>query len=169
MISEKLSKALSDQANAEFYSAYLYFAMSAYADNAEFKGIAKWLHVQALEEQAHGTRIIKHLLERGAVPVFADIRAPQDSYGNIAEIFDKIVAHERHVTSLINKIADIALDEKDHATYNFLLWYVNEQIEEEASAEEIAARVKLIKDCPGQLYHLDSVLGARQFKDPFSG
>jgi ferritin len=167
MISEKLSKALSDQANAEFYSAYLYFAMSAYADNAEFKGIANWLYVQAREEMAHGTHIIKHLLERGAAPVFTGIAAPQASYGNMAEIFDKIVAHEKHVTGLINKIADIALEEKDHATYNFILWYVNEQIEEEASAGEIAARVKLIKDHPGQLYHLDSALGARQFKDPF--
>jgi ferritin len=167
MISEKLSRALSDQANAEFYSAYLYFAMSAYADNAEFKGIANWLYVQALEEMAHGTHIIKHLLERGAAPAFADVKAPQASYGNIAEIFDKIAAHEKHVTGLINKIADIALEEKDHATYNFILWYVNEQIEEEANAAEIAARVKLIKDHPGQLYHLDSALGARQFKDPF--
>jgi ferritin len=169
MISEKLSRALSDQANAEFYSAYLYLAMSAYADSAEFKGIANWLYIQALEEQAHATHIIKHLLERGTVPVFADIKAPQASYGNIAEIFDKIVAHEKHVTGLINKIADFALEEKDHATYNFILWYVSEQIEEEASAGEIAARVKLIKDHPDQLYHLDSALGARQFKDPFSG
>jgi ferritin len=167
MISEKMVKALSDQVNAELYSAYLYLAMAAYADNAEFKGIANWLYVQTREEQAHGTHIVKHLLERGAVPVFAEIKAPQASWGSIAELFDMVVAHEKLVTGLINKIADLALEEKDHATYNFILWYVNEQVEEEASAEEIAARVKLAGDHSGLLCHLDNTLGARKFKDPF--
>ncbi|MDR1419125.1 MAG: ferritin [Treponema sp.] len=167
MISEKMVKALSDQANAEFYSAYLYLAMSAYADSAEFRGIANWLYVQTREEQAHGAHIVKHLLGRGAVPAFAEIKAPQASWGNMTELFDRVVAHEKHVTGLINKIADLALEEKDHATYNFILWYVNEQVEEEADAEEIAAKVKLTENHPEQIYHLDNALGARKFKDPF--
>ncbi|MDR0600951.1 MAG: ferritin [Treponema sp.] len=168
MITEKMVKVLSDQANAEFYSAYLYLAMSACADNAKFRGIANWLYVQAREEQAHGTHIVKYLLERGAVPVFDSIKAPEASWGNMVELFEKVTAHEKYVTGLINKIADLALEEKDHATYNFILWYVNEQIEEVAEAEEILARVKLTGDHHGQIYHLDSVLGARKFKDPFS-
>jgi ferritin len=169
MISEKMAKTLSDQVNAEFYSAYLYYAMSAYADNAAFKGIANWLYVQAREEQAHANLIVKFLLDRGTVPVLSDIKAPQASYKDLGELFDKVLAHEKHVTALVNKVADLALEEKDHASYDFILQFAREQVEEVASAEEIVARVKMIGDHPGQIYHLDGALGARQFKEPFSG
>jgi ferritin len=161
MIHENISKALSEQVNAEYYSAYLYLAMSSYADNNGYKGIANWLFIQAREELAHGTQILKHLLERGAAPVFTEVKVPQTSYTGIAELFEKVLAHERQVTALINKIADLAAAEKDHATYNFISWFVKEQIEEEANAAEILGKIKLMGNNPGLLYHLDGALGAR--------
>jgi ferritin len=167
MLKENLSKALSDQVNAEYYSAYLYLGMSAYADNVGYKGIANWLWVQAKEELAHGNNIVKHLLERGAAPVFTDIKAPQASYGSITEVFEKILSHERHVTDLINKIADLAAAEKDHATYEFISWYVKEQIEEEANAAEIIGKIKLMGNNTGLIYHLNGELASRTFTDPF--
>ncbi|MDR1943497.1 MAG: ferritin [Synergistaceae bacterium] len=161
-------KILSDQVNAEYYSAYLYLAMSAYADNAGYKGVANWLYVQAQEEMAHGSHIYKYILERGGAPAFSDVKAPRESYGSISEIFEKALAHERHVTELINKIADFALKERDHATYNFILWYVTEQIEEESSAGEILEKVKRVGDNPGLLHSIDAQLAARVFNDPFA-
>jgi ferritin len=164
-----LVKALNDQVNAEYYSAYLYLAMSAYADRTGFKGIANWLFIQAQEEMAHGTRIYQHILERGGTPAFADIKTPETSFGSIKQIFEKVLSHERMVTERIHKIATLAQQEQDHATYAFIVWYVNEQVEEEASAEELVARVSLIADDPRLLYDLDASLAARTFTNPFAG
>jgi ferritin len=168
MIKESLSKALNEQVNAEYYSAYLYLAMSAFADRCGFKGVANWLFVQAREEMAHGTHIYQHVLERGAAPSFADIKVPQTSYGSIKEVFEKVLAHERHVSELINRIASIAKEENDHASYNFIMWYVNEQVEEEATAEALVAKINLMGNNPGLLYNLDAELAARTFTDPFA-
>jgi ferritin len=168
MLKTGVAKALSDQVTAEYYSAYLYLAMSACADRMGFKGAANWLFVQAQEETAHGTHLYQHLLERGATPVFADIKAPDTSWSSIREIFEKVLAHERHVTELINGIASLALRENDHATYNFIMWYVNEQVEEEASAEELLTKITFIGDKPDLLYNLNTELGTRVFTDPFA-
>jgi ferritin len=168
MLKDSVAKALSDQVNAEYYSAYLYLAMSACADRMGFKGVANWLFVQAQEETAHGTHLYQHLLERGATPVFADIKAPVASYAGIKEIFEKVLSHERHVTELINGIASLAMHENDHATYNFIMWYVNEQVEEESSAEEILTKIRFIGDKLDLLYNLNAELGARVFTDPFA-
>jgi ferritin len=165
MLKENVSKALSEQVNAEYYSAYLYLAMSAYADNAGYKGIANWFFVQAKEEMDHGTRILKYLLERGAAPVFSDVKAPQTSFSGVRDLFEKALAHERHVTGLVNKIADLAAAEKDHATYSFISWFVDEQVEEESAAEDLAVKTGLIGDNYGPLFQLDAVLGARTFKE----
>jgi ferritin len=168
MIKDTLAKALNDQVNAEYYSAYLYLSMSAYADQAGYKGIANWLRVQAKEEMAHGVHIYEYLLERGAVPVFSDVKAPPASYGSLKEVFEKVLAHERHVTELINRIASLAVSEGDHAGYQFILWYVNEQVEEEADAGELCTRFSRVGENPGLLYSLDAVLGERRFTDPFA-
>ena len=168
MLKTSLSNVLSEQVNAEYYSAYLYLTMSSYADRAGFKGIANWFFVQAQEEMAHGTHIYQHLLERGATPTFADIQVPQTEFKSIEEAFAKTLSHEQHVTELINNIASIALRENDHATYNFILWYVNEQIEEEATADELLTKVRHIGNNTAMLYNLDTELAARVFTNPFT-
>jgi ferritin len=168
MIKDKVTKALSDQVNAEYYSAYLYLAMSAYADRVGYKGVANWLYVQAQEEMAHGTHIYQHILERGASPTFAEIAVPPTSFTDIKDIFEKVLTHERHVTELINNIATIAMQENDHASYNFIMWYVNEQVEEESTADEILAKVNFAGDSPNLLYNIDAELATRTFVDPFA-
>ncbi|MDR0654845.1 MAG: ferritin [Treponema sp.] len=168
MLSEALSKALSEQVNSEYYSAYLYQAMSAYADRAGFKGVANWLSVQAKEEMAHGGHMYEHILERGGSLSFDDVKAPPSSYKSIREVFEKVLAHEIHVTERINKIASLSIQENDHATYNFILWYVNEQVEEEKNAQDIIAKIAIMGDNTGLIYHLDMELAGRTFTDPFS-
>jgi ferritin len=165
MLKEKVAKVLNDQVNAEYYSAYLYLFMSAWADNAGFKGAANWLRIQAREEMTHGIRIYEYLLGRGHLPSFADIKAPQEDFSSIQDIFAKVLSHEKYVSELINNIASIARKEDDHASYNFIAWYVNEQVEEECSAAEIFAKVKLAADNPGALYLLDAELASRTFAE----
>jgi ferritin len=167
-IKENIARVLSEQAGAEYYSAYLYLSMAAYAEHEGFKGIATWLFVQAKEEMAHGSHIYRYLLERGASPVFGEIKAPPASYGSIREIFEKVLAHEQWVTERINHIATLAEQEKDHAAYQFISWFVNEQVEEEAGVGELLTRVRLIDGQPGLLYNLDAALASRVFADPFA-
>ncbi|GHU63902.1 ferritin [Clostridia bacterium] len=169
MITENLAKALSDQINAEFYSAYLYLAMSAKADDLGYKGLQNWLFVQAQEEMAHATHMYEHLIERGALPSFGAIAAAEDAkeLNDVRPIFEKVLSHEEYVTSLINNIASLAMKENDHATYTFISWYVNEQVEEVDVANTLLKKVKLIENNPGQLYDLDTELAARVFINPF--
>jgi ferritin len=162
MIKENIAKAICDQANAEYYSAYLYQAMGAWADREGFKGVANWLFVQAREELEHGVKLFRHLLERGASPAFAEIKAPPSSWGSVKELFEKVLAHERGVSAAINKIADLAKNENDHATYGFIAWYVSEQVEEEANAEDLVSKFTMVGDNKGLILSLDSALAARK-------
>jgi ferritin len=106
-------------------------------------------------------------MDRGSVPAFSPIEAPQTEFDGLKSVFEKVLAHEQHVTVLINNIASIALRESDHASYNFIMWFVNEQVEEEASADEILSKIRLIGDNSALLYALDTELAARVFTSPF--
>ena len=167
MISEKLSQAMSEQVNAEYYSAYLYLVMSTAADKMGLKGTANWLFVQAQEEMAHGTRFYEYLLERGASPLFMAIALPPVSYSDIRDLFEKVLEHEQKVTQRINALATLAMQESDHAGYQFMMWYVDEQVEEESGVTEILDKLRLIGDNNGLLLTLDNELAARVFVNPF--
>ena len=169
MLSEKLTKALNEQVNAEYYSAYLYHSMSAWTESAALKGFANWLFVQAKEEMAHGINIYQYILDRGAIPSFAVIQQPQASFTSVDEIFEKVLAHEQHVTEGINKIASLALQENDHACYQFIMWYVNEQVEEESNASDLIGKLKMIGKDKGLLLNLDIELAGRAYTNPFPG
>jgi len=167
MLSEKLTNALSDQVNAEYYSAYLYLAMSAAADRMGLKGTASWLFVQAQEEVAHGTHMYEYILERSAAPAFPAIEKPPASFDGANAIFEMVLAHEQKVTQRINALATLAMQESDHACYQFMMWYVNEQVEEEANATAILDKLRLVADSRGSLLALDNEFAARVFVNPF--
>jgi len=167
MLSEKLIKALSEQVNAEYYSAYLYLAMSATANQMGLKGAANWLFVQAQEEMAHGTHIYEYILERGVSPLFMAIEVPPTSFADVNDIFEKVLEHEQKVTQCISALATLAMQESDHAGYQFMMWFVNEQIEEESSMTEILDKLRLIGDNKGLLLTLDNELATRVFVHPF--
>ena len=169
MISKTLAKALNEQVNAEYYSAYLYHAMSAYAEDAAMKGAANWLWMQAKEEMAHGIHIYQYILDRDALPTFSAIEPPPapSSFKSLLDVFETVLAHEQKVTALVNNIATLSMKENDHACYQFIQWFVNEQVEEEANAKSVVDRLKLIGDNTGQLLTLDKELGTRQFNNPF--
>ena len=167
MISQNLTRALSGQVNAEYFSAYLYLSMSACADQVGLKGAAHWLFAQAQEEMAHGTNMYQYILERGAKPVFTEINRPQSGFSDLKQIFELVLEHEQTVTKRINDIATMAMEEHDHACYQFIMWYVNEQVEEEASASDVLSKVQMIGDNKGLLLALDNELATRTFVNPF--
>jgi ferritin len=166
MISTTMEKALLSQLNDEFYSAYLYLAMSAYCSHLEFNGAASWFKLQYEEEHLHATRIYNYLVEQGVQVVLGKLEQPPSEYGKLLDVFTTSLSHEQSMTSRLNDLSDQALKEKDHATYNLLQWFVNEQVEEEASIGGIISKLKLVKDDGYGLLMIDNELGARKLESP---
>lgn len=165
MISSEMEKALLTQLNDEFYSAYLYLAISAYCSHLEFNGAASWFKLQYEEEHIHATRIYNYLVEQGVQVVLGELAKPPSDYGKLLDVFKTSLSHEQSMTSRLNDLSDQALKEKDHATYNLLQWFVNEQVEEEATLGGIISKLKLVKDDGYGLLMIDNELGTRNAAD----
>jgi ferritin len=161
MISESMRDALATQLNREFHSAYLYLAMSAHCSHLEFNGAAAWLKLQYEEEHDHATKIYEYLIEQGVRVKLGQIDQPPTDFGSLLEVFEASLAHEQEMTAELNDLSDAALGEKDHATYNLLQWFVNEQVEEEATVGSIIAKLRMVKDDGYGLLMIDNELGAR--------
>jgi ferritin len=165
MLSAKMEKALNDQINAELFSAYAYLSMSAYFEGNDFTGFASWMNAQAQEEVAHAMKIYKFIIDRGGQVKLAAIDGPPVEWDSPLAVFEAGYKHEQHVTSLIHKLVALAIEENDYATKNMMDWFVDEQVEEEASASEIVQQLKLIGDNGHGLLMLDRELGQRKY-DP---
>ena len=169
MIGQKMQDALNDQINAEYYSSYLYLSMAAHSEAINLKGFANWFRVQAREEMVHAMKMFDFVLERGGQVTLKAIEGPPTAWDSPVAIFEATLEHEIHVTSLINKLVDLAIAESDHAANAFLQWFVTEQVEEEASADEVLQKLKLMGDAPGGIFMLDQELAQRTFVPPPAG
>lgn len=161
MINRKVEKALNEQINAEMYSSYLYLSMASDMEGKSLQGFAHWMKSQAQEELFHAMKFYDYLAERGGRVTLKAIEGPQTSWKSPIDMVAHVYKHEQHVTALINAIMDLAIREKDHATVNFLQWFVKEQVEEEASADEILQKLKLIDGKGNGLFMIDKDLAAR--------
>ncbi|MGM0622927.1 MAG: ferritin [Campylobacterota bacterium] len=166
MISQKMTEALNKQLNKEYHSAYIYLGLSAYASKLGYNGCASWFMVQYQEEVAHGMKIYSYLDDQGADIELLDIKAFNFKGEGIKNAFEEAFKHEQKMTGWLNDLSDLALKEKDHATYNMLQWFVMEQVEEEALFSEIIDKINLIGESGNGMYSLDKELGARTFVDP---
>ena len=162
MLSKKMEEALNAQINAELYSAYIYLSMSAYFEAQDLPGMAVWMRSQNDEEVAHAMKIFTYVVDRGGRISLAAIDAPQTEWESPLAVFENAYKHEQHVTGLIHNLVKQAIEENDYATKNMLDWFVDEQVEEEASAAAIVSKLKMIGDNPPALMMLDKELGARQ-------
>jgi len=162
MLSLTVQDAMNQQINAELYSAYLYLSMAADFEAANLHGMAHWMHLQAKEETAHALKFFKHVAERGGRVTLTSIAAPPTQWDSPQAVFEEVYKHECHVTSLIDKLVELAVAGKDHASEVFLHWFVNEQVEEEANASEILHQLKMIGDSKQGLLMLDRHLAQRQ-------
>lgn len=166
MLSKKMEKAINDQINAELYSAYLYLSMSAYFAEKGLSGFSNWMYVQYQEETFHAQKFFNHVIERGGKVELMAIDKPAMTWKDPLHVFTETLKHEEYVTKRINDLVDLAIKEKDHASNNFLQWYVSEQVEEEDSANDIINKLKLIGKEVGNLFMLDKELGARVYTPP---
>jgi len=161
-----MEEALNFQFNRELYSGYLYLAMAAYFEDQDLPGFANWMRIQAQEELSHAMKFYDYLVRRGGRAVMADIEAPQNEWESATTVFEHVYEHEQMVTGLINKLVDLALELSDHATNNFLQWFVAEQVEEEESASGVLQKVKMAGESKSGLYMLDQEFAQRVFHPP---
>ncbi|MFO8236075.1 MAG: ferritin [Bacteroidales bacterium] len=165
MLSKKMEKALNEQVNAEMYSAYLYLSMSAYFEDMNLSGFAHWMYIQAQEEMTHAMKIYNYIFDRGGKVSLKAIEEPPAKWDNPVKVMEEVYQHEQKVTKMIHDLVDLAREEKDHSTDNMLQWFVSEQVEEEASADELLQKLKMLEGSGHALLMVDRELAERKFED----
>jgi len=166
MLDKRMEEALNAQINRELYSAYLYLSMSAQFAELGLSGGQNWMHVQFQEELFHVQKFFDYVIERGGRVRLEAIDRPGQDWDAPLAMFEAALEHEGKVTAWINQLADLALELRDHATLQELQWFIAEQVEEEASADDICRKLRLVKDSPGGLYEVDKELAARVYTPP---
>lgn len=161
MISDRMQEALNEQVNKEYYSAYLYLAMAGYCMEQGLPGFSNWMRLQYEEEILHSTKIYDYILDQGGVVHLKAIAEPPKEYGTPVEIFEQTLEHEQFITKSIHTLMDLAIEEHDYATQTFLQWYVTEQVEEEASVNDVLSPLRMVGNDKGGLIMIDQKLEGR--------
>jgi ferritin len=165
MLSETIQQALNKQITYEFSASHAYMAMSAYFEALNLGGFAHWFRVQSEEEREHAERIFDYVNDRGGRVTLSAIPEPQNEFSSPLDALEQALQHERNVTAAINDIYALAVREMDYATQSMLQWFVDEQVEEEKSADEIIQRLKLVGGDGTGLLMLDRQLAERGGED----
>lgn len=166
MIDKQAEAAINDQISAELYSAYLYLSMAAYFESKNLMGFASWMRVQSMEEMTHVRRFYAFLSSRSGRIILKAIDAPPTEWTSPLHVFEEALAHEHKITGLINNLASLSLEIRDHATHAFLQWFVGEQVEEESAVEAVIQSLRLVDNQSSGWFLLDKDLSARAFVPP---
>jgi ferritin len=166
MISDKIQAAFNKQINAELYSSYLYLSMAAHFESLNLPGFANWMRCQAQEELVHAMKFYSFIHERNGTVTLSAIDGPPTQWDSPLAAFKDAYLHEQKVTSMINGLVDLAVEERDHASNAFLQWFVTEQVEEESSSDQVVQKLKLAGSEGSGLFMIDQELGQRVFTLP---
>ena len=158
---QKVIDAINEQIREEFESAYIYLAMSARLEGMGLRGGATWMRMQAQEEVVHAMKFFDFLVRRGALPVLESVGKPKVEFKRPVEAFEAGLAHERHITACIHKLYDLAVKERDYPLQTLLHWFIDEQVEEEETAQDIIDNLRLAGDSGEGLLLIDRELGQR--------
>jgi ferritin len=153
MESKKVENLMNEQVGKEAYSSSLYLAMASWAEDNGYRGIAEWLYIQSDEERMHMLKFVKYINDRDGRAIIPEIKKPPVDFNDVHDVFEQVLKHEQFITNSINAIVFASSEEKDFTSYNFLQWYVNEQIEEESNARTILDKLKIIGN--DSLYQFD--------------
>lgn len=162
MLSKKMEAALNNQINAEFFASYQYLAMAAYFEAQNLMGFAHWMHIQSQEETTHAMKFYNYINSRRGRVALDAVAAPKTEWDSPLAVFEAALEHEQHVTGMINKLMNLGIKESDHATTSFLKWFVDEQVEEESTADMAIQDLKRVGNSVEGLFILDREMGQRQ-------
>ncbi|MBT4917335.1 ferritin [Candidatus Peregrinibacteria bacterium] len=160
-----VNDAVNKQIQAEMDSAYLYLAMAAYAEAKDLNGVASWMKIQAQEEMEHAMKFYGYVYQTGGEVELLALPKPKKDFGSILDIFEAALDHEKLITSKINSLYELSMKKKDYAFQSFLKWYIDEQVEEESTAADIIAQIKMIGDSKEGIFMLDKELGSRSAEE----
>ncbi|MBE6055196.1 MAG: ferritin [Clostridium sartagoforme] len=163
MLSKNLLKGLNDQINFEFYSSYIYLAMSGYCHSIDLDGFANFFRVQAKEELDHAMKLYDYVYQKNGTVELEQVDKPNADYNGVIDVFQKAYEHEQIVTKRIYELTDIAYEEREHSTISLLKWFIDEQVEEENNFNSLVKRVRRIEDNPAGLYMMDDELATRVY------
>ncbi len=166
MITDTMKKAINEQINAELWSAYLYLSMSIDAEAKVLRGISNWFYVQWLEEQDHARILHNYLTDQGVRVELLPIEKVQKEWDSPLEMFRDTLRHEKKVTDMIYNLVRLAIKEQDFATLSRLQWFVDEQVEEERSAADIAVEFDAAGRDYGVIRDIDDKLAGRKYQKP---
>lgn len=161
MLSKTVQDAINEQIKNELYSAYLYLSMSAHFEANNLPGFARWMRLQAQEEQAHAVKFFDYVHDRGGVVKLQAIDQPPAEWKSSLAAFEQVLEHEQLVTGMIHRLYELAAKENDYATEVMLQWFITEQVEEEKNAAQIIDTLKLIDAHGTAVLMLDKQLGKR--------
>lgn len=161
MLQDRVEDALNDQINAELYSEYLYLAMAAYFEDESLEGFASWMRAQAAEERAHAMRLYDYVIDRDGRVRLDAIEGPPADWDSATDAFEDAYEHEVHISERIDDLVATAREADDNATETMLQWFVEEQVEEEATAQGIVDRLRRVGEDGTGLLMLDQELGQR--------
>lgn len=168
-MNKKIESILNRQVEREGYSSHLYLAMASWAETEGFKGIAEWLYVQSEEERLHMLKLVKYINERGGKAIIPEIAKPPVSYDGVQKMFEEVLKHEEFITGSINEIVQVCLEEKDFNTHQWVQWFVNEQLEEEASVRTLLDSLRLAGQQHLYLFDRDIMAMRNKADDSESG
>ena len=166
MILQKLQDALNDQINKEMYSEYYYLSMASYFNSIGLNGFENFFLVQVEEERFHSMKMYNFLTEKGGRVILKTINEPETEFKSALDVFKLAFEHEKFVSKCINELMDIAIELKDHSAKSFLNWFVDEQVEEEATMDSFLNKLRLINGDGMGLLMLDKELSERTFTPP---
>lgn len=166
MMNDALHQALNDQMNYEFYSSHVYLAMAAYLSGESLDGFANFFIIQAEEERFHAMKIYQFLNNRGKRATLYGMDTPNNDYNSVLDVFEHGYKHELEVTKRIYHLSDLALNDREHATIQFLKWFIDEQVEEEALFDSIIQKLKRIDKDSNAFFMLDTEFSQRSFTPP---
>lgn len=160
-LNETIRKALNRHINEEFYSSYLYLSMSAWCESVDLPGFAHWLRMQSQEEYAHAMNLFDFVLEREGRALLLPVKEPPTEFASILEVMQSTLDHERQVSRLIHELYALSVKEGDYPTQVHLQAFITEQVEEEKTAADIVAQLRMIGDSASDLLLLDRRMAAR--------
>jgi ferritin len=151
MPSERFVEALNEQIGREFRAAHQYTAVAAYYDRLTYPRLAKFFYDQAEEERGHALKMVGYLRDIGADLNLGEVPAPKTEFADHVEPIRLALESEKKVTVSISGLFEIARETNDYASESFMQWFVDEQVEEEATMDALLQVAERVREYPMML------------------
>ena len=130
MPAERFIEALNAQIAREFGASQQYLAAAVWSDERTFPRLAQVFYDQAVEERGHALMMIKYLIDSGAPVRVPGVDEPRAEFDDHVVAVRVALEQERKVTEQISELAQVARDERDYVSEQFMHWFLKEQVEE---------------------------------------